>query len=250
MSRRNIERDSFWDEDEPRDDDRDMSPEEEERFLEEMRAEEEAEKAAENTQVAEVTGTTGGSLWPNEVFQFELPTGAPQPTVIVTNEAAPIPSFDESEAPTVNGEELKDKSPSDYLVESIKRGGYITTYKSIPKPKYSAPPQPTTTKKAVKGSGAQGTFLAGTDPIGDYKTTVATSSIPSDPFAKDAKVKKKAFKSEEVYINFNELADELATNELRAKYGDKYSEVGMVEEWSELTNKYINIILKHERNEG
>lgn len=56
-------------------------------------------------------------------------------------------------------------------------------------------------------------------------------------------------KSEEIYLNYNELADELAVEELKAKHGE-YNEVGMIDEWTELCNKYKNIILKHERNEG
>lgn len=245
---RNIEGDSLWDEDEPRDNDRDMSPEEEERFLEEMRAEQEAEKAVENTQVV----GTGGGLWTNEnIFQFELPIDAPQPTVIITNETAPtqLPGFDDNGAATVKEEKLRNKDTSDYLAESVRKVGYATTSKSVSKPKYSVPPQPTTTKKVVKDDRTQNAFLNNNISYEEYKTTILTGS--ADPFFKDTKVsRRKAFKNEEIYINFNELADELARNDLRIKYGDKYNELEMTEEWSELTNKYINIILKHERDEN
>lgn len=55
-------------------------------------------------------------------------------------------------------------------------------------------------------------------------------------------------KSEEIYLNYNELAAELAENELIDKHG-KYDEISMIDEWNLLCDKYKKIILKHERNE-
>jgi len=57
-------------------------------------------------------------------------------------------------------------------------------------------------------------------------------------------------KSEEIYVNYNELANELALTELLAKYGDKYDELESTDEWVELSEKYKKLILKHERNKG
>ncbi len=73
----------------------------------------------------------------------------------------------------------------------------------------------------------------------------------SQPFADPYGSKKKVemVKSEEVYLNYNELAADLAEVELVAKHG-KYDEIAMVNEWNELFEKYKKIILKHERNEG
>lgn len=52
---------------------------------------------------------------------------------------------------------------------------------------------------------------------------------------------------EELYINYNELADTLAINELTKVHG-KYDEKSMIDEYVQLLEKYKNIILKHEKN--
>lgn len=54
-------------------------------------------------------------------------------------------------------------------------------------------------------------------------------------------------KSEEVFINYNELADGLAIEELTKKHGE-YDEVKMLGEYLELIEKYKKIILKYERS--
>lgn len=53
--------------------------------------------------------------------------------------------------------------------------------------------------------------------------------------------------SEEIYINYNELSDELAINELKLIHGN-YDEVSMLEEYTNLVEKYKKIILKNGKN--
>lgn len=56
-------------------------------------------------------------------------------------------------------------------------------------------------------------------------------------------------KSEEIYINYNELADRLTVNSLKEKYKEDYNELKHIKEYNDLLNKYINIILEHERKD-
>lgn len=52
--------------------------------------------------------------------------------------------------------------------------------------------------------------------------------------------------TEEVIINFNELADTFAKEKLKEKYGE-YNPETMIDEWNDLTKDYSEIILKHKR---
>lgn len=119
-------------------------------------------------------------------------------------------------------------SYSDYVKQSasIKASDRYSSKK--PSPKQAASKQVVTDKY---GNGIDPYGFIAIDPINIQKQKIELN------------------KSEEVYLNYNELAAELAEKELFALHGH-YDEVLMVKQWTELCENYKKIILKHERNEG
>lgn len=57
-------------------------------------------------------------------------------------------------------------------------------------------------------------------------------------------------KSEEIFVNYNELADGLVKADLIKKYGEGFDELKTINEYETLCEEYRKLILKHERNEG
>lgn len=110
-----------------------------------------------------------------------------------------------------------------------------------------------TTLNSTKPSSTYVKYMAGIDPINVPMEASYETSIPSYPsqltVVESDLLTRKIDKSEEIFLNYNELADDLAKKDLELKYG-KYDDIVHLKEWTELNNKYINLILKYERTDG
>lgn len=76
----------------------------------------------------------------------------------------------------------------------------------------------------------------------EFASFVNPTKAPKEPIP--------ANKSEEIFVNYNELADGLAKSDLVKKYGESYDELETINEYETLCEEYRKLILKHERNEG
>lgn len=76
----------------------------------------------------------------------------------------------------------------------------------------------------------------------EFTSLVNPTKAPKEPLPVN--------KSEEIFINYNELADGLAKADLIKKYGEGFDELETINEYETLCEEYRKLILKHERNEG